>query len=130
MAVMVTYIPCDQVSRTETMVRGTKVLFVAIRNRLPSQCGNFFILTDLDIKCTIMLYFTFGTLPCSNLAILLKWLVAANRTLVSLAMVSVLLTWLVGEISSDYSHLSLIPYTAWVMCTNPHLPVMERYQLN
>ena len=82
----------DQVSKTETMTRETKVLFVVISDRLPSQCGNFFILTDLDIKCT-MLYFTFGTLPCSNLTMLLKWLVAANRTLVSLAMVSVLLTW-------------------------------------
>ena len=53
--------------------------------------GTSFILTDLDIKCT-MLYLTFGTLPYSNLTMLLKWLVAANRTLVSLAMVSVLLT--------------------------------------
>ena len=80
----------DQVSRTETMAMGTKVLFAATSDRLPSQrCGNF-ILTDLDIKCT-MLYLTFGTLPCSNLTMLLKWLVAANRTLVSLAMVSVLL---------------------------------------
>ena len=48
----------DQVSITDTMARGTEVLFVATSDCLQSQmCGNVFILTDLIIKCT-MLYFT------------------------------------------------------------------------
>ena len=38
-------------------------------------------------------------------------LVAANKTSCPLAMVSVLLTWSVGVISSDYCHLSQLPYT-------------------